>query len=725
MRCPFSLVATSLLLSGVPAVAQSDVTDGPVRIPEAIQKDARLKAPVTLVLQDEPLGQALSRIGASVRVELRATRDTADDRITLALKDRPAAEVLARIAAHFDFDWLTNGKRYELAQSIASKRREEALRDADQTQHLADIHARMLQVAALGNQTPEQLQARQEELNALARDPQRPEPERRTARGQSEAIRDRLRPGAVAGVALYQRLTPAQLQQLRSGAALRLSSRDGTLAANLADQIHQSALQRGNFGGTSMSRTLRFSTTPGGAAPPLPQSLPAPEPAESLPVLRADATIQLSESGPGRLRTPDGGRAPRPQLFFTLTSVRGRENEQRSTPVIWSPMLGGSGLEEEFTPTQTGDPELLREVDLGYKPGPVPPSPGSALMRLVPFGPGGAAAGTVRVSEVVEKLHRATGLEVLGDSFVRARVRTGMLGGKKRVVEVLDAIARSGRYMWRKDAGLLSLRSREWFRDRPASVPARIVTPWKQKVAAQGAPTLDDLADLAVNLTDPQLQGMEQYWGLYLEGADIPAPGIASSLYTQRHHLRFWGALNQGQRQAAHRGEILAAARMLAPQRRAFAVAFAAPVSEIIPPADLAGSSGQATPQQLAAGGFSLRRSEMQQMMFSMPGGAGGEARAGIMIFADQNRTQGGGPRRPGQPGAPVPPGLPGAPAPNRAFPLPQLEGPDGVRFTPAGTPTTLDSFSFNYHLDGQQQPAKSAQIQVPRPKPPVEKPAK
>ena len=53
-------------------------------------------------------------------------------------------------------------------------------------------------------------------------------------------------------------------------------------------------------------------------------------------------------------------------------------------------------------------------------------------------------------------------------------------------------------------------------------------------------------------------------------------------------------------------------------------------------------------------------------------------------------------------------------------MPMPRITGPDGApaNLAPAGPPRTLDGFNFRYHLSGNPQPAKTANIMVPRPKP-------
>ena len=82
------------------------------------------------------------------------------------------------------------------------------------------------------------------------------------------------------------------------------------------------------------------------------------------------------------------------------------------------------------------DPDLKREVELSL-PAASPPRPMVLRGRWQP--------GMVPLSRVLEALHQASGLEVLADSFIPARVFRASLSGKKRVAEILEMV--------RKEAG--------------------------------------------------------------------------------------------------------------------------------------------------------------------------------------------------------------------------------------------------------------------------------
>jgi hypothetical protein len=662
----------------------------------------------------------LPELSGKLGVTLRAASETADQKVSLVVKERPAIDVLTQLAAHLDFLWLKQGDRYELAQSVAAKRREQALRDEERLARLAAIEERMRNLSQMTGRSPEQLQARMLELRAQlpgAATQQRPALQR-----ELELVSDAARPGAGPAVALFRALAPGQWQQVLAGAELRFSSQNNTLPSGMSDQIHQAATSRAGGGMMVLSAAVRAGG--GGAAPPAPLF---GTPSESLPPLSAEATLQIRDSHRGRfgggiMAGSLSGAGPRPQLDVTLTSTRGTEQQRRSVPVIWSPQISDEVIGEIDEPTQTRDSALLQTVELKLPEPPVAPvSPRTVMLR------GTTPPGRVPLGRVLEALSAASGLDVLADDFVRARMDPTRLRGKRPLVELLDEVARSLRYAWSKEDGVLRLRDRRFFTDRPAEVPERLLEPWRAALKTRGAPTLDELGSVAATLSDPQLIGLETYWGWYLDGIEMEPLPPMSGLYDSRHHLRFWSTLSGAQKQLVGAGKPLPVSQMGVPQRQAFATAFASPRSEFLPRLGPEMPGNAASPQELAAGAFSLSRQELQRQMFSAPGGNGVMVMNAVQSIrrVGPNGQAGGLPNLPGglggllpralgtggQPGAPQPPGAPG-----RATVI----GPDGKEMD-LGNPIStapLDAFVFNYHLAGNPEPARTASIQIPRPLP-------
>ena len=98
----------------------------------------------------------------------------------------------------------------------------------------------------------------------------------------------------------------------------------------------------------------------------------------------------------------------------------------------------------------------------------------------------------------------------------------------------------------------------------------------------------------------------------------------------------------------------------------------------------------------VVAGGFSLSTRQLQQQMMS---GAGPEGRAmRMMTMGPADRPANANPPPPASrvPGA----GVPGLDAPLEA----------------SGPPTLLDGYLFEYHVNNEHVPARTASINLPRP---------
>ncbi|MFN3650747.1 MAG: hypothetical protein ACK47B_14320 [Armatimonadota bacterium] len=666
MNRRWSLCAAALaagLLFALPVSAQQVRAPQAARDPgaAAMARDSRLQEKISVELRETPLRDALSDLSKRLKLRLVTTGDTADEEVTLLVKDRPAAEVLTRLSEHFDYQWYRARDGYELTQNAGAKRREAALREADRSRQLARIQEQMERVAQLVGMPREQLMTRMNELDRKARDAA---PEERAAlQDELESLRAAMRPGAAACAALWRGLTPPQSAALLGSGELSIVG--AGLAPGLADLVHQAADEMRTSGEV---RVLGLAApapgTGGGAAPFSPENL--------LPV-EAAAVIKLSQNTGTRFPRFTPG-TPSLRLEFMLSSLRGDGNGRRSSfPVVWSPSLSDPDLSDNRQKTETDDPDLKKMIDLGAAPA-LPRRDG--IRPVIVLGDGPPPGGTP-LAAVLSRIHQETGLEVLADAYTRARLR---LSGKKPVVEVLDAIAHDLGYEWSKEGKLLILRSSTWFYDRPMEVPARILTPWWERVLAAGAVRLDDLAQFAAALTDAQASGLDTLWTWYLEGTGIEQPTRPWGFFDGRHHLRFWASLLPQQRQVVLNGGILPVQQLSPLQAGGFTAAFhSQPAGPVF-----ASDPQEATPGDLASGGFSLSVREMQQQAYTSEGDEG-MSRIIVQGFAGADG---------------------------------QLRTPKlgtGSPLVPAGPPKLLDSYQFRYHVAGNEQPAKTVPVTVPR----------
>jgi hypothetical protein len=544
------------------------------------------------------------------------------------------------------------------------------------------------------------LEARASELERRLEGGERTPEERARLTEELEPNQELLRPGGLAAATIYRSLTPVQSAQLRSGAEVRLSSTDGTLPAPLVEAVKQAAEQTarpGRDGNSEVQRIVAGITTRFGDAGAAPGN-------EGPPVQEVNVSIQISDAAsPFRPVVRPRG-APRLQLNFTLTSVVGTQNSRQMRPVRWSPTLTAATGNPAVAAALSRDPALQREVDLSLPP----PARGYPAAAGTPSGSAGVAGGVAMrflgapgalpaemptLADVGEAIHRATGLEIVADSFVRDRLNPAGLTGRHPLAQILDTISRELEYDWAKEGNLLRFRSRSYPQDRLAEVPERILRPWSQRVARTGTASLDDMAELAAALNDSQCRGLQEYWGWYLAKPEIPAPSGLGGFANNRYHLRFWAILNPTQRREALAGGILPVERMNGLQRQAFQTALLAPRENVV--GDL-GMQRTPTAAEMAAGGFSLRLGQMQQ-----------QVRRGTGPDGRQMSTVTIGPF-----GAPGPGGGGGGGGGAR------IAIPEGITLEPAGAPTVLDSYTFSYHLAGEAAPARTAMINLPRPAP-------
>lgn len=380
-----------------------------------------------------------------------------------------------------------------MVQSEESKRREQALRLAD----LAPLQAELDRIAALADTPRERLHTRVRELEERLAAPALSGDERTRLQREHRAVRAAARsPAGTPGLAIsvLRSLSAAARSELLAEGEHRLSTEEGSLPKDAAPRIHRiTAYLANQFG--------------------------------PLPPREAKVTLRLQE-GPNRLdfgprRSPD--RHLRLEVRFG--SLRGDPQE----PNTWYASLRvGDRDPAPAAVTSTDDPALKRQVVL-VLPGP------ATEPRLIAGGSftSSARTGTVwparaAVADVAEAIHKATGIEVIADSFVGARLDPAPLRRPQPLAGVLDTLAREVNYTWEKEGNLLRLRNRYSHRDRPAEVPARIIRPWRERVSRSGGLGLDHLADLAAALPDPRTRSMQQFWGWYVDVRTIPRPACST-----------------------------------------------------------------------------------------------------------------------------------------------------------------------------------------------------
>jgi hypothetical protein len=610
----------------------------------AFQGDDRLRTRLSLAEKDQPLGELLPRLGARLHVRLTAGREVADDKVTLFLRARPAGEALTLAARHLGLRWRRLDDGYELRQDRAGRQREQILlrNELQPIETQLNLAARWLQAPV------ERKKERVAEIDARLQGGSLPPVEQARQAAEKQTVLDAwLAPATVdASLMLFRSLTPAQIDQLLAGAEFRYSTANNTLSPLIASRVHDS---------TSLLETLHG----------------------PLPRLQADVTLSLSDIE-DLDELPPSRRNRQLRLRTLFATVRGSQQEPRYWGGGWAPSI--PTLVEAPPAAQVDDPDLQRTVDLTL-PGPQRQPPaiyGGSMICAAQLGSVWPRRATL--AEVAQAIHQSTGLDVVADSFVFARIDPALLRGRRSLADVLKAVADELDYTWEKRGRLLLLRDRRFYRDRPAEVPERILQPFRSRVLRAGELSLDELAGLAAGLSDSQARGMYRYWGWYLEGTGILPTDF---FFGHRHHLRFWASLSAQQRSALRAGGMLAVPELLPAQQRLWAEALTSPPETARTP-----SADQRipTPEEAAQGSFSLRISENQAALFVVPS-PDGKRQPGSSIIVEGPPTQD-----------------------IRRF---VRSDPGGPQPELAAPPLSLAGYSFNYSVGGEATPIRKTRILI------------
>lgn len=556
--------------------------------------DQRLRQPVTLAWSDRPFGEALTELGKTLRVPLTADRSVVDDPVTFFGRERPASELLPLLASHFGFQWRRKDGGYQLWQDQSAQQREAGLRQAEVQNLLRRLNAHLTRVAAVAGLDETGREARRQALLAELEAGKRSPEEREEIGAQILALDSAKDPLWRPGSAILRSITPLQLQTLASGGEITLSTQDGSLPAPVAQQV-RTILLHGTEDGPVMDRGTR-------------------------------ATLRVSDDL-GFLMTNPAERLPhffRPALrctvYFTSNyTMNGNGDFARSSP--WIALEDRPVLVEPSAPPPQ-DALLLQSVELVSKP-----------LRQ-----------ELRLSTFLQRLHEKTGLPILADSFIRARISDEQLAGRKPLYQLLQRLATEMDYQWELREGTLFLRSVLFYRDRPREIPLRLRRPWRERLAKNGVLSLNDLGEVATTLTDEQLRSLASYWYWQFE-PDAPAPmanpaadgekDLATKplvalprppedFVLRRLDLRLWRSLNAAQQVRARNG-ILPMQSLNAIQQRLALAAFLMPERE--PGAQLPPTPP--TPEQFALAGLSLTVQPFRAYRYSVRSADGTNTRSG------------------------------------------------------------------------------------------------
>jgi hypothetical protein len=586
-------LAAGLLLSLLLALPSFAAAPTP-RHRSALEDVKGLEKPVTYTETKIPLGELVQKIAADTGAPLTAAPEVADEPVAVVVKDLPARELLEQLADLLDYQWARQGKpgalRCEIRQDLASRQREEALRQALSAAVEKCFQEQVRRCVEVASLSPEQTQAllddderRQmeraklspEQLKALASSPQEEERARRVeaARAVSAPI-----PRIIAR--LLGRLTPPEWATLRTSASLTFSTDSQPGELPLPAEIARDL------------RAARPTWYPPGVRFTVP---PDPQEEERVRQWEKDTGAQWAAADRyGIIVRMDMSRFQTSgwlALDAEPLAISGGASSPARLPVesgrlmvrAWPMIVQLPTAEDapEHRAELAQDPVLSARRRFQVTAKPLPSPVGAPVIRRW------------SLRELLPDLSRTYGVSFIGDAYsisAMATVQTypSFPSEPTPLYQLLDRLA-GITDRWDRRGQLVRLRSRTWFLDRPREIPLRLIRRWKALYDQYGSLPFEEEVRIVTDLTGAQLESLGAIgWQTGL-GMDAPS---SHELYRARHALRLYGSLSPGQQQVLWRGGSVAVRQMSAAQRRLFLAALEEAKRGLVLPLDLEGWAG-------------------------------------------------------------------------------------------------------------------------------------
>jgi hypothetical protein len=513
---------------------------------EAAIVDARLAREVTLEQKATALTDLCEQLRSNTGIQLAAGQSVGDEKVTLFCEKMPLRDVMRQLSRPFGYTWLRSGKegayRYELVQDLRSQLLEEDLRNRDRNEALLALDQEMQRYRSYLSLSADE---------ALARS-------RTAAPVEKQRLENYAKEGWGA-IQMYFRLSSHDLATLRSGQGITYSSAPKPSELPLPPELARGVLQS--------LRAWRVRSHEGrlviGGAEEFPDGqLPASVPeAQALVELNIDHSElgQFSYSSGSGFRIGGSTSTNTEKLAVGVSpAAHHPQNEVANAKLARDPDLRAR---VSVRPRSSCRPDTSDRL-APDRSGEQPPLPASGR------GLGGEVnPENVTTADVLEALHRATGLPIVADFYTRL-YRTGEVSVTNQpLFEALNHLGDGMRLRWNKEGAWLQFRSATYYDDRVKEVPNRLLSRWAASRAQHGALTLEDLTEIA-QLTEMQLdsdviaEGVRDCFGL-AEWDLVRNRGL-------RPHLRYLAQLTPAQMSEAQSAAGLAFDRMSLAQQREF-----------------------------------------------------------------------------------------------------------------------------------------------------------
>ena len=338
-------------------------------------------------------------------------------------------------------------------------------------------------------------------------------------------------------IQMYFRLSAQEHAALRSGQTLIFSVEprpgEDLLPADLAHKVLESCRNR-----LIRVRDGRFEFV---AAEDEPRDGLPPA---AVPEARAYIELRITEREPGR---------------FTFDAGAGVRVGERSDWCVIGGLAAGMSPTAHQPRNSAINHRLAGNARLGrvvsVQPEPSCPADAASTPPEADVEP--RAVPMVTTADVMEALHRATGLPIVADYYTRLYPLTTVTVTDKTLFDALNHLADAIRLRWQVDRekNWLQFRSTSYYDDRLKEVSNRLLARWTASRQKHGTLTLDDLVEIAC-LSDAQLDSVEMAQGAR-ECSGLAEWDAARNIDT-RAHLRFLSTLSPARQQAAASAEGLA-----------------------------------------------------------------------------------------------------------------------------------------------------------------------
>jgi hypothetical protein len=570
-----------------------------------------LEKPVTVAETKIPLSELVQKVSEETGVPLTAAREVADEPVALAVTAMPARELLQQIADLLDYQWhRVPGPRtpntehrtpiLEIYQDLASKQREEALRQARVAEVVRQLQEELKRCTELAALSPEAFQHLSDEADRywqewwqLTRAQQQARlqgPLEKQHQERFSGIQELRSPIARALAALLSPALPIDWAHLPEETTVTWSSDP---KPGYPPQAGEQRLP------LEVERHLR-EAKPSWLAPGVHPAFP--EPGEEERTREREGALQEAWAAASgyrvTLRLDARQLQTRGALMLYLNAVPFRNGAPLSAELPPVPFSGTSltlhseapGLLAQLGP---GSPE--REAALERDPVVGPKRKFSTAVKSRPNGNGLITPSWWSLWDLLPELARTYGVDFISDSYWGRAPGFGRADLPREPIALYTLLDRATRitHEWDRRNTLIRLRSRTWFLDRPREVPLRYVRRWKALVDERGALPLESCLELVTTLSDDQIESLPQL----VDIAGLPRDLVMVALC--RDMLRLYASLTPSQQQALRHGAILPLPRMTPRQQALFLVVLKG-LPRAMPPEER-------TPDQLDRVGLSLK----------------------------------------------------------------------------------------------------------------------